>query len=67
MRTLLALPCLLIACATTEPIAAPSPQGSPTRLEAVPRQPAPFDWNEPLKRLMADFDVLVSEKRAKAA
>lgn len=34
------------------------------------RQPAPFDWNEPLKRLMADFDALVMEKRqneAKAA
>lgn len=43
MRTLLALPCVLIACATTEPIAAPTPQAAPTRLEAVPRQPAPFD------------------------
>lgn len=43
MRTLLALPCLLLACATTEPIAAPTPAAAPTRLEAAPRQPAPFD------------------------
>jgi hypothetical protein len=43
MRTLLVLPWLVIACATTEPIAAPTPQAAPTRLEASPRQPAPFD------------------------
>lgn len=31
------------------------------------RQPVPFDWNEPLKRLMADFDALLTEKREKEA
>jgi hypothetical protein len=43
MRTLLALLCVLIGCATTEPIAAPTPQAGPIRLETVPRQAAPFD------------------------
>lgn len=43
MRLPLALPCILIACATTEPIAAPTPQAAPIRLETAPRQAAPFD------------------------
>ena len=43
MRTLLALPCALIACATAEPIAAPTPASGPTRLEALPRPAPPFD------------------------
>jgi hypothetical protein len=49
MRTLLALSCALIACATTEPIAASAPAAGPTRLQAVslpeaaPRRPPPFD------------------------
>jgi hypothetical protein len=49
MRTLFALPCVLIACATTEPIAASAPPAGPTRLqaasvpEAAPKQPPPFD------------------------
>ena len=43
MRTLLALCFLLLACATAEPIAAPTPQAAPTRLEPSPRQAAPFD------------------------
>lgn len=30
------------------------------------RQPAPFDWQEPLKRLMADFDNLLAETEQKA-
>ena len=42
MRTLLALTCLL-ACATPEPIATPAPQAGPTRLEASPKSPPPFD------------------------
>jgi hypothetical protein len=43
MRTLLALSCASIACATAEPIATPAPSSGPTRLEAVPRSPPPFD------------------------
>ena len=43
MRPLLALPCALIACATAEPIAMPAPPSGPTRLEALPRPPPPFD------------------------
>src|SRR5436190_290653 len=43
MRPLLALPCILLACATAEPMATPTPQAGPTRLEASPRQPPPFD------------------------
>jgi hypothetical protein len=43
MRTLLCLPCALIACATAEPIATPTPPSGPTRLEAVPRPAPPFD------------------------
>src|SRR4051812_1931650 len=43
MRTLLVFPCLLLACATTEPIATPPPPPAPTRLEASPRQAPPFD------------------------
>ena len=44
MRVVLAFSCVLIACATTEPIAAPTPAAAPTRLEAVPRPPPPpFD------------------------
>lgn len=43
MRPLLALPCALIACATAEPIATPAPPSGPTRLEALPRPPPPFD------------------------
>ena len=43
MRTLLALSCILIACATTESMEAPTPQGGPTRLEASPRAAPPFD------------------------
>ncbi|HEY4883845.1 MAG TPA: hypothetical protein VII08_09410 [Myxococcales bacterium] len=43
MRTLLALPCALIACATAEPIAAPAPASGPTRLETLPRPAPPFD------------------------
>ncbi|HTO96133.1 MAG TPA: hypothetical protein VMK66_03730 [Myxococcales bacterium] len=49
MRTALVMPCLLLACASTEPIAAPTPLAAPTRLQAVsprpeaPRQPPPFD------------------------
>jgi len=43
MRTLFALPCALIACATPEPIATPTPSSGPTRLEAVPRPAPPFD------------------------
>ncbi len=43
MRVALVLSCLLIACATPEPISTPAPSGAPTRLEALPRAPAPFD------------------------
>jgi hypothetical protein len=43
MRTLLALPCALIACATADPIATPAPAPGPTRLEAFPRPAPPFD------------------------
>src|SRR5882762_11159284 len=43
MRTLLALSCASIACATAEPIATPTPASGPTRLEAVPRPASPFD------------------------
>ena len=44
MRTSLALLfCTLLACATAEPIAAPTPAASPTRLEPSPRAAAPFD------------------------
>jgi hypothetical protein len=43
MRTLLALSCASIACATAEPIATPAPSSGPTRLEAVPRSAPPFD------------------------
>jgi len=43
MRSLLALPCALIACATADPIATPAPASGPTRLEAFPRPAPPFD------------------------
>ena len=44
MRTPLALSCLVFACATTEPIATPTPQAGPIRLEAAPKPPPPqFD------------------------
>ncbi|HYS09349.1 MAG TPA: hypothetical protein VEP66_11410 [Myxococcales bacterium] len=43
MRTLLVFSCLLLACATAEPIATPAPPPAPTRLEASPRQAPPFD------------------------
>ena len=44
MRTPLALCFLLFACATTEPIATPTPQAGPIRLEAAPKPPPPqFD------------------------
>lgn len=33
----------------------------------VYRQPRPYDWQEPLKRLMADFDKLMAERAQKAA
>jgi hypothetical protein len=43
MRTLLALPCALLACAAVEPMPTPTPQAGPTRLEASPRPAPPFD------------------------
>ena len=61
MRTLLALPCILMACATTEPIAAPSPQAAPTRLEAAPRA-MPFD---PKNFAAAQLSPLECEKAAR--
>jgi hypothetical protein len=43
MRNLLVLTCILLACATTDPMYAPMPQEAPTRLEASPRPPPAFD------------------------